>query len=460
MKNYIQKSLAITALWAIMLGSIASTYAMSDTDFRKELLEQIKWEENLSDVELDEISKEIADISREDILASLLEEMNELEEKEVKDSLLGDFEALKKITDGEDFFNTLDEIYEVLDNFYVENGEDYEDEFEWEYDFDEEKKYIIENLKEEQKYIEDANVATEISGFIVKLEAETDEDDFFDMLDDAYDKIDTHYGIDFDYEEMDDEFFDEEDFDWEFDFEELKSEILEQIKQEREYIKDKSLKAKFETTLKSLEKENDEDAFFETLDAFYWDEALEKYYESQGIDLITGDEFLDGEYDFDAEKPEIISELTQELSELEDGELKTQLNKILQDLSATNEEDAFFEVLDKAYEKIDNHFGFEEEFEFNFEDERDEILEGINEEISQLEDENLKKGLKDALSELNKEANEDDFFEVLDGMYEKLDVYYEENFEIIEDYDDFEIIEDDFEEFEEDFDEEFDDDFR
>ena len=456
MKTFLQKTAATTAVSAILLGSIASAYAMSDTEFQNKLLKQIQIEEDLSDAELLEFTEQIQDISREDILASLQDEIEELEDDTIKTAAQAEFDILKAIQEGEAFFHALDEIYDMLDSYYEENEEFFDDDFDWEYDFEEEKQYILESLEEEKKYLEDQDMITQVNEYIEKLKVESEEDNFFDMLDEMYEKIDAYYGIDFDYEDEDYD-WDEEDFDWEYDFEDIRNEILEELKDEREYIKDNVLKAKFETTLKLLEKENDEDAFFEILDEFYSDETLENYYESIGIDLITGDEFLDGEYDFESEKPEILEELLEEIAELDDSNLESELQEIYKKIEALDNEDDFFDTLHEMYEKLDMHYGEYEEYEFDFAEERKFILEAVAEEIEYIDNEELQSELKKALEKLSAESDEDAFFEMLDAMYEKADAYYEASGNDFDDWDeedefDWEYDDEDFDWNEEDFD--------
>ncbi len=198
MNTRIKRAVAGTVLATMILSGAAGAYAMSDEDFQKQILEQIKVEENLSADELAEISEQLQDISREDILASLLEEINHLEDEAFKKEMTTKFESIKKVTDGGDFFDVLDDIYGELDEYYAENfGRlDIDETIDWEYNFEEEKKFILESLKEELKYTTEEAIKKEVEAAIAKLEKETDEDKFFDILDEVYESINEHYGID------------------------------------------------------------------------------------------------------------------------------------------------------------------------------------------------------------------------------------------------------------------------
>lgn len=433
MKN----TLASVALAGITFSSIAWVYAMSDADFKKSILTQIQIEDNLTDAELQEIAGQLEDISKEDIIASLWEEIKQLDDDTIKKNLLSKFEVLKKQEDGQKFFSSLDEIYESLDNYYVENVEEFEEDLDWEYNFEEEKKNILENLEEEKKYISDEKVKSEMSKLITELTKQTNEDAFFEALNGLYEKVDAHYGVDFDeFGELWEINLDESD--WEYNFTDLKEVILTSLKEERTLIEDKSLKAKFETIINSLEKETNEDKFFEALDTFYSDEAFEKYYESQWIDLITWDEFLDGDFDLNTEKPLILEEILKEINELDNGdERKAQLEAEYNALKNMSDEDDFFESLDGLYENLDVFHDGMEEIEFNFQDEKWNILEWIHQEISNIENGDIKIQLQEKLTVLEKITDEDTFFEALEEIYSALDEYYEvEGIEYYGDFDD------------------------
>lgn len=425
MKTYIKRTLASAALAGITFSSIAWVYAMSDADFKKSILTQIQIEDNLTDEELQEIAGQLEDISKQDILSSLLDEMNQLENNDIKKNLLSQFEILKKQEDGQKFFSLLDGIYESLDSYYMEHQEKFEEDLDWEYNFEEEKKMILENLEEEKKYISDEKIKSEMSKLIIELTKQTDEDKFFEALNGLYEKVDVYYGVDFDeFGESWEIDFDQGD--WEYDFKDLKQEILDSLKDERSLIQDKALKAKFETVINSLEKQENEEKFFKALDTFYSDEAFEKYYESQWIDLITGDEFLDWDFDFNTEKPLILEGILMEIDALaNDEDRKAQLEKEYNELKNISNEDDFFESLNGLYENLDVFYGEWKVMEFNFQDEKWSILEWINQEISNIQNADIKKELQKKLEALKKITDEDSFFESLNAIYSTLDEHYQ-----------------------------------
>ena len=366
MKTYIKKILATTVVFGLLMSGVVGVYAMSE-EFKNQILKQIQLEENVSDQELALISEELDDISKEDILSSLLEEIEWLEDESLKSELIIQFEEAKKITQGDIFFHAIDNMYESLDIFYEEHFEDWNEE-EW-YDFEEEKWFILEELEEEKKYVSDETLQTEITDTIVVLKAESDEDVFFDTLDALYEKLDTFYGVE--YEDFDDEDFDDEyeDFDWEYDFEDLKEEILEELETERQHIKDETLKVVFATILHSLKNELDEDTFFQVLDALYENDVLEQYYENQWIDILSWEDFLEGDFDFPEEKEMILSDVREEIQEIEDTQLQTEFIAEVEKLESEENPNIFFVTLDALYEKIDSYYeSFEDEFENDWED--------------------------------------------------------------------------------------------
>lgn len=448
MKSYIQKTIAVTALSAVVFWTTIGAYAMSDADFKKQILGAIIAEENLSPEQAAELTSELNDISMQDILGSLAGEIKNLEDQNFKTQMQKKYDLLKSEVKPENFYSLLDEIYAELDKYYADTFEDVEIELITDYDFSEEKKHIIASLKEEQKYVDDAVIKKQISEALSRLEKETKEDAFFDILDSTYEAINSHYGFDFDGDDIEI---------WELDehnFEDFKKQIISDISKERTLIKDKALKAKFEATLKKLEKLTDEDDFFEILDDFYSDKALESHYKELGIEVITGEEFLDGDFDIEAEKQGIIEGIKNDISLETNPEAKKELESLLQSLENAEDAAVFFDTLDADFD-FNDVFDIEIEV-FDFDDERDDILEGISEEISSIKDAELQSTLKAKLQSLKWEKDEDAFFEILSGIYDSLDASY---IEIDTDLDEDELFGDVFDDaFENDLDIDFDDD--
>ncbi len=207
MKTYIQKVIATTAVTGVLLSGIVGVHAMSDDEFKAQILKQIQLEENISPEELALIGVELEGISQNDILSSLKEEIDNLEKGALKTELIKLLASTQKISDGEKFFTAIDAIYTKLDAYYEENQ-------------------------------------------VMP--------------------------------------------DWEFDFKDMRKDIIQGVNEEQKLIKDTELKAKFSDTIKKLEKETDEEKFFNILDALYQDEVLNKYYETQGF-TFAGDFGINGE---------------------------------------------------------------------------------------------------------------------------------------------------------------------
>ncbi len=139
--------------------------------------------------------------------------------------------------------------------------------------------------------------------------------------------------------------------DAEFDFATEKPLIIEDLKVDIAEIDDQALKTEATKKLNEIEKITDEEKFFEALDDVY--EMLEKHWE----------DFDDWEeMDFATEKPLIIKELESEIAEIEDATLKSNLTTKLKTLSGLTDEGKFFDALDEIYEKIDVHFGDDDEY--------------------------------------------------------------------------------------------------
>jgi len=330
---------------------------MNDNDLTKYILEQIKVEEKISDTQLKEVEKDIEKISRKDIFEELQEEISFIQDEVLKKQLSSDASDLEKITDPKLFFDILDRVYEKLDAWYEGSESDGGDgEY---FSFEEEKKEILTSMEEELKYAEKDDIRKQIEESIKIMTPISDENQFFDTLDREYEKIDMLYEKYFSDEDLED--FDEFEYGEEYNFEDTKKEILEELKEEIEEIKNTILRERLQKFLWTLSVITDEESFFDTLDTIYADKELESYYEKNWIEILDDDE-IEG-FDFETERKEILDELKEEITELSEGKFKNDIIGEVWELEKEKKEVNFFDRLESIYEKLDFFYWEDDEYE-------------------------------------------------------------------------------------------------
>jgi len=164
----------------------------------------------------------------------------------------------------------------------------------------------------------------------------------------------------------------------------------------------------------------------------------------EDLDVEDEDEFEDEDYDFATEKQEILEELTQELDYIEDVELQAQVQQDIGTLTVLEDEDEFFDALDKTYEIVDRYRDEFEDEDYDFATEKTEIIEELRFELSDTDNDRLQLELAPQIDALEA-LDEDAFDQAINTIYETLDQYWESH-------------EDDFENEEGDHDLDFDDD--
>ncbi|QFR38925.1 hypothetical protein A9Q91_01685 [Candidatus Gracilibacteria bacterium 28_42_T64] len=230
----------------------------------------------------------------------------------------------------------------------------------------------------------------------------------------------------------------------------LKNNLLTELKEEIAFLKNADFKNQLAQDLKSLEEINDGKKFYDVLNDVY--EKLDNYYEEHDEEIEGEDDFEDYSYSFTNEKTDIIEALEEEVSYINDKKLKDVVVSTIQELKSINNEDTFFEKLDVTYDKLDEYFGEDDDFEddnfedegedYNFTEDKKDILKYLGDEINNLEDSTFKSDMLSNIQKLNAQNNEDDFFDTLDKVYESVDNYYEENGTSFNEDFDFEDIED------------------
>lgn len=139
------------------------------------------------------------------------EEISQIKDEEFKKELTKLNSELEKIEDENEFFDKLDEIYsnEKIVKYYEENLPEWVEIVDFEdFDFDTEKKYILEELSNEINFLDTDELKNEAKKDLENLKTIDNEEDFFDKLDELYIKYDDNYNDDFS-----DDYYPEDDFD-------------------------------------------------------------------------------------------------------------------------------------------------------------------------------------------------------------------------------------------------------
>jgi len=339
---------------------------MTDNELNKYILKQIQLEGNLSDFELKEFKNEIKWISQKDILSWLNEEIKNIEELELRKVLIKSFEELSEDMKVEKFIWKIDSIYEKIDSYYENNlwitdynndfndfPESYsdfnnDDFFIW---FKEDKKDILKGLNEELNISSNENIKKQIILSISVLKNITDEDSFYDLLYKEYNKLDKLY----------DKYFSDEntlwivwemDWNFEFNFNSTKKDIINELQEEFNLISDIKLKNNLLTKLVDIKGILDKNDFFSAVNMIYNNEELNNYYSNIWIKLLDDEKF-----DFDTEREDIITNLEIEIYELGNEKLKKEIRIKMIELKKENEQVFFLDKLDEIYTELDAEKG-------------------------------------------------------------------------------------------------------
>lgn len=159
--------------------------------------------------------------TKKETLKYLKEDISQIKDENLKKELLVQYSKIEKTTTEGDFYNNIDALYDskTLNAYYEKEGISFIDSDEiWEFDLNKEKEEILADVLEEINEIENKEKQTELKKLHTNLSKITDQDKFFDALDEIYEKIDTLNGHSYDFDDDDfddyeDEDFDDEDFD-------------------------------------------------------------------------------------------------------------------------------------------------------------------------------------------------------------------------------------------------------
>lgn len=181
------------------------------------------------------------------IIESLQEEASFAEFDEIKKQINSSIELLSKINNFDKFYETLDKEYGKIDEIYEKVSPPVE------YDFETDKKFIIDEMTKEINSINDSNLKEKLSKKLAEINKITNEDEFFEKINEIYSDSDLFKY----YEENWIEMYDYDDVE-SYDFETIKKEVLEQV--EKDFWKDK---------YEELAKITDEDEFYDRLYEYY-----------------------------------------------------------------------------------------------------------------------------------------------------------------------------------------------
>jgi hypothetical protein len=205
-----------------------------------------------------------------------------------------------------------------------------------------------------------------------------------------------------------------------------KKDFIITLDEEINLLEDKEVQKKLQNKLDELEKEDDIKSFLDKLEEI--DIELE--------DIYGDSEFAYGELSFEETREFIFSELKEEANFSDSEIIKKQIEKSIKLLEKQQTEDNFYSLLEKEYIKIDELYISEygEDYEFNFEEDKEDIISELKQELEFIEDKNLKEELIKSIEKLSKIDDEDKFFDELDNIYlnENLVNYYEENDLLVE----------------------------
>ncbi len=316
------------------------------------------------------------------------------------------------------------------------------------------QKDILQELKAEILGVSDETLKKDLKSKYKKLEWQEDAQSFFTNIDEIYTSLDAFY------EENDQDF-------WEMSYEGERKEIIESLNEELTYVSENDdIVKQITASIKKLEETTGEESFFDTLDAE--SVKIDSLYEKNFPEEVFGD---DEDIDFTETKKEILEELTWELEDVNNTELTVLINKTLANVSAEDDEEGFFENIESIYDTLDYFYeknpdvfdniewddDLQEAEDLDFSDVGEEIID----ELEAIDNPELTTQIKEALTKISWDEDEDVLSEKIDWIYNTLDTFYENNPDVLDnDENDFEDEEDnldtDYEEddFEDDYSEE------
>lgn len=280
------------------------------------------------------------------------------------------------------------------------------------------KNDIINSFKLDIENIKDSEQKKEILEKIKKLEKEEDLEDFISNLEEMEGKLISGSSIS-NVDKISDTnivstWIKTENV--ENDFEELKKDFINDLKNSLTYLKWEEKKI-IEKQIKDLKKIKNEKDFFNKLENnwFISFPAIES-------------------------KEETLKYFKEEIKFITDKELKKNLEKKFDELSKIKNDDDFYKKLDEIYNNKDLVKYYEKDFsaiaDFSWEAIEysiEESLKSVKKEINIIKDKKLKKKLEKKYDDLSKIKNEDDFYKNLDEIYNNEDLikYYEKEHKII-----------------------------
>ena len=196
----------------------------------------------------------------------------------------------------------------------------------------------------------------------------------------------------------------------------LRNIIVNEIEQQLEYVEKVDLKSQLLEKAEKARTLTDGREFFKVTNGIY-----DSIFYSYNIDWNYDDDF-----NFENEKKHIIISLWEEIISLKDEIFKKEVSKDYEEIKNINNEEQFFESLDDIYYKIDTHYekNWYISYDFSFEEEREDIISSLWEEIGSLKDETFKKEVSKDYETIKNINDEEEFFDNLYEIYDKLDMHY------------------------------------
>ena len=266
------KTLTVSIMFALILGATHWVSAMKQVSFQDTFIQWVQLSESLDQSELALLNSAMKNISKQDIIQALESEISDISDRDFQKRVQKSFNDLVNITDDQDFSQALQDIYNTLDSYYFSGNNNSELPQFLSDDSKESKDFILSALTSEVSHISDKNLQTSISNTISKLQQEENDLVFYEQLDDAYNTLNSYYESKTSIfttvtwedgtqtlEELTD-----------YNFSEVKTEILKGIREEMEKSKDAKDRARLDMVIEKLEKENNEKEFFDILGELYF----------------------------------------------------------------------------------------------------------------------------------------------------------------------------------------------
>lgn len=194
---------------------------------------------------------------------------------------------------------------------------------------------ILASLKIEISELTDKSFQAKMSKSAEALAKITDDTAFTAEINKIFAELDSHYGYTVSEEDT-------------FYVIEMKKELISDLTQELEYVKDDTVKKQVQSMITQLSSITDEDTLFTQLDSIY--AMLDAHYETLGDDMPE----LGEDMSFEDARKEILEFLADDVVSLKEDGLDISVQ--VKGLGTIEQEDDFFDALDDIYDTIENFY--------------------------------------------------------------------------------------------------------